>query len=100
MNGVDRRGQPGARDGQPQEDSPQEDDGHGVQHHVDGVIPCRREAPQVILDPKRGMYERVILRDRAHLSHMSCKPCTERSAAFVSMYVSSSQMNLLPSVGQ
>ena len=67
VHGEQRRREPGAWDAQPPQREPGEQRHRGVQQHVGRVVAGRRELPQPVLEPERGVDQRVVLRDRARL---------------------------------
>jgi hypothetical protein len=65
VDGEDGRGEPRAGHGEPHEEPPREQHDGGVRRDVHRVVAGRVEAPEPVLDPERGVDERVVLRHRA-----------------------------------
>ena len=61
MDGEHRGHDPRAGDGQPPQHMPQQQGIGGVQQDVDGMIPGRREAPQLMFQPEGRIYERPVV---------------------------------------
>jgi hypothetical protein len=67
MQGEDRRGDRGAGHVEPAQHEEQQYGRQGMQGDVDQVVRRLRIAPRNVLDPERGMEQRVVLLGRARL---------------------------------
>ena len=61
MQREEERGEPRSRDGETAQHEEEQKRGGRVQHEVDEMVAERGVAPEAVLEPERGMQERVIL---------------------------------------